>query len=104
MSAISVYNRLTEKVPKHLPQKTKKFYSHKYFHENSVFTALCCEVGFFTYSEKLVGSLFKIGQGKDMSIFQKRANKFFRSFYVGLKIVGTNSGILWKVGKIGGIL
>jgi hypothetical protein len=43
---------------------------------------------FFIYSEKLVGSLFKIGQGKSMSIFQKRANKFFRSFLCGPEKVG----------------
>jgi hypothetical protein len=38
---------------------------------------------FFTYSEKLIGSLFKIGQGKGMSIFPKRANKFIHLFLVG---------------------
>jgi len=38
---------------------------------------------FFTHSEKLIRSLFKNGQRKYMSKIQKRAKKFFRSFYVG---------------------
>jgi len=38
---------------------------------------------FFTHSEKLIRSLLKNGQGKYMSKIQKRAKKFFMSFYVG---------------------
>ena len=44
---------------------------------------------FFTYSEKLIGSLFKNGQRKYMSKIQKRAIKFFQCFYVGPANGGT---------------
>ena len=36
-------------MPKQPPSKTKKIYSHKYFHGNSCFAALCCEVVFYIF-------------------------------------------------------
>ena len=47
------------------------------------FRSIMQRTGFLLHSEKLIGSLFKNGQGKVMSKNQKRANKFFQSFYVG---------------------
>ena len=84
---IVIYTMITEKIPKCLPQKTEKFNSHKYFHGNSHFAALCCEVVFFTYSEKLIGSLSKNGQGNSMSKNPKRAEKFIHLFFGGNYII-----------------
>jgi hypothetical protein len=46
---------ITDKVPKHLPQKTQKFNSHKYFHGKSGFAALCSEVVFLHILKNLLG-------------------------------------------------
>ena len=59
---------------------------------------------FFTYSEKLIGSLLKNGQGKYMSKIQKCDPKFIHCFLCGPEKVGTNGGKLWKVGTNGWIL
>jgi hypothetical protein len=52
---IVIYTMITEKIPKCLPQKTEKFNSHKYFHGNSHFAALCCEVVFLHIRKNLLG-------------------------------------------------
>jgi hypothetical protein len=57
----------------------KKFSVTNYFMENPVLLHYAVK-WFFTYSEKLIGSLSKNGQGNSMSKNPKRAKKFFRSF------------------------
>ena len=54
---------------------------------------------FFYIFGKLIGSLFKNGQGNSMSKIQKCANKFFHCFFMWAGKVGTNRGKLWKVGQ-----
>ena len=63
-------------------KKRKNFTVTNIFMENRVLLHYALK-WFFTYSEKLIGSLFKNGQGKSMSKNQKRAKKFIQSFYVG---------------------
>jgi len=58
-SACSIKYR-TEKFLNNLPQKRKKFNSHKYFHGNSGFAALCCEVVFLHIQKNLLGHFSKM--------------------------------------------
>ena len=55
-----IYKMITDKIPKVLPQKSKKFNSHKYFHGNSCFAALCCEVVFLHIQKNLLGHFSKM--------------------------------------------
>jgi hypothetical protein len=98
MSAISVYNRLTEKVPKLLPQKPQKINSHKYFHGKSGFAALCCEVVFLHIRKNLLGHFSKMDKERACPK-SKNAPLSLSNVFMWAKIVGTNSKTLWKRGR-----
>jgi len=85
MSAISVYNRLTEKVPKVLPQKTQKFNSHKYFHGKSCFAALCFKVVFLYILKNLLGHFSKMDKENECPKSKNATLSLFTVFYVGRK-------------------
>jgi hypothetical protein len=76
---------LTEKVPKVLPKKTKKFNSHKYFHGNSCFAALCCEVTFLHIRKNLLGHFLKMDKEIVCPKSKNAPTSFFTVFYVGRK-------------------
>jgi hypothetical protein len=69
----SPYIMETHFSPKSFPPKMIKSFQSQINSCKIGFRCIMQRSGFFTYSEKLIGSLFKIGQGKSMSIFPKRA-------------------------------
>ncbi len=70
------------------PQKTKKFYSHKYFHEKSVFAALCCEVTFLHILKTLLGHFSKMDKEKACPKIKNEPTSFPEVFMWDLPIVG----------------
>ena len=86
------------------PQKTKNFYSHKYFHGNSCFAALCCEVVFLHIQKNLLGHFSKMDKENECPKSKNATLSLFTVFYVGRKKWEQTVGFLRKVGTICGIL
>ena len=87
----------TEKFLNNCPQKSKKFYSHKYFHGNSCFAALCCEVTFLHILKNLLGHFSKLDKEKVCPFFKNGPTSFSEVFMWDILIVGDfyATTILW---------
>ena len=88
------YTFRIEKCLNNLPQKSKKFNSHKYFHGNSGFAALCCEVVFLHIQKNLLGHFSKMDKVKVCPKIQNGPRSLFNVFYVGPVICGPRRGII----------
>jgi hypothetical protein len=75
-------------VPKHLSQKSKKIYSHKYFHGKSCFAALCSEVVFLHIRKNLLGHFSKMDKVKACPKIKNGPTSFFNVFMWDRPIVG----------------
>jgi len=82
---MKLYTLLREKRLNNLPQKSKKFNSHKYFHGKSCFAALCCEVVFLHIQKNLLGHFSKMDKENECPKSKNAALSLFTVFYVGRK-------------------